>query len=52
MEASTPEVELVEEENHGFQEYLHRHKLIKDKDAQIVLRNALINYCGMECTNF
>ncbi|KAK2639492.1 hypothetical protein Ddye_027287 [Dipteronia dyeriana] len=38
MEASTPQVEIIDE-NTRFQEFLARHRQIKDKDAHIALRN-------------
>ncbi|KAK2664862.1 hypothetical protein Ddye_003436 [Dipteronia dyeriana] len=51
MEAPTPQVERVIDENTRFQEFLTRHKQIKDKDAHIALRNALIDHLWDEYTN-
>ena len=43
-EAPTPEVEMVRDETIRFQEFLARHKQIKDKEAHYALRNALIEH--------
>ena len=51
MEASTPEVQMVVDENTRFQQFLTRHRQIKHKDAQIALRNALIEHLWEEYTN-
>ncbi|KAK2640704.1 hypothetical protein Ddye_028499 [Dipteronia dyeriana] len=37
MEAPTPEVEMVLDENTQFQQFLTRHREIRDKDAHIAL---------------
>ncbi|KAK3229013.1 hypothetical protein Dsin_000894 [Dipteronia sinensis] len=37
MEAPTPEVEMVVDENTRFQEFLARHRKIRDKEAHIAL---------------
>ncbi|KAK2646589.1 hypothetical protein Ddye_021784 [Dipteronia dyeriana] len=44
MEAPTPEVEMVLDENTRFQQFLAGHSGIKIKDAHIALRNALIDH--------
>ncbi|KAK2658442.1 hypothetical protein Ddye_004975 [Dipteronia dyeriana] len=41
MEAPTPEVEMVLDENIRFQQFPSRLREIMDKDAHIALRNAL-----------
>ena len=43
-EAPAPEVEMVVYETTRFQELLARHRQIKDKEAHIALRNALIEH--------
>ena len=43
-EAPAPEVEMVVDKTTRFQEFLARHRQIKDKEAHIALRNALIEY--------
>ncbi|KAK2657984.1 hypothetical protein Ddye_011036 [Dipteronia dyeriana] len=40
MEAQTLEIEMMLDENTRFQQFLDRHKGIRDKDAHIALRNA------------
>ncbi|XP_063941212.1 uncharacterized protein LOC135149424 [Daucus carota subsp. sativus] len=50
-QASIPNVEMVEDENVRFQDFLSRHKQIKDKEAHIALRNALIDHLWEEYTN-
>ena len=35
---------MAVDENQRFQEFLFRHRRIKDKDAHFALRNALINH--------
>nr|XP_016494954.1 PREDICTED: uncharacterized protein LOC107814133 [Nicotiana tabacum] len=37
-------VEMVVDEDHRFEQFLARHKTIKDKDAYFTLRNALIEH--------
>lgn len=49
--ASSLEVELVEDENRHFQEFLTRHRQIKDKETHITLRNALIDHLWDEHMN-
>lgn len=44
MEALIPEVELIEDENHHFQEFLARQKQIKYKKDHIILRNISIDH--------
>ena len=43
-EALAPEVEMVVDENARFENFLERFKNIKDKDAHIAFRNALIEH--------
>ena len=43
-EAPTPEVEIVVYENIRFHQFIARHRQIKDKDAHIALRNALVDH--------
>ena len=50
-QASIPSVEMVEDENVRFQDFLRRHKQIKDKEAHIALRNALIDHLWEEYTS-
>ena len=50
-EAPTPEVEIVVDENIRFHQFIARHRQIKDKDAHIALRNALIDHLWEEYTN-
>ncbi|XP_070055677.1 uncharacterized protein [Nicotiana tomentosiformis] len=42
LEGPPPTVEMAVDENQRFQEFLSRHRRIKDKDAHFALRNALI----------
>ena len=51
MEAPAPEVEMVVDDYTRFQQFLARHRQIKDKDAHIALRNALIDHLWEEYTN-
>ncbi|KAL2490984.1 putative harbinger transposase-derived nuclease [Abeliophyllum distichum] len=44
VEAPNPEVEMVVDDNTRFQEFLGRHRQIKNKEAHIALRNALIDH--------
>ncbi|XP_062100905.1 uncharacterized protein LOC133806834 [Humulus lupulus] len=44
FEVPSPEVEMVGNDDARFQEFLARHRKIKDKDAHIALRNALIEH--------
>ncbi|XP_062119187.1 uncharacterized protein LOC133832926 [Humulus lupulus] len=44
LEVPNPEVEMVGNDDDRFQEFLARHRKIKDKDAHIALRNALIEH--------
>ncbi|XP_019263699.1 PREDICTED: uncharacterized protein LOC109241411 [Nicotiana attenuata] len=44
LEGPTPTVEITVDENQRFQEFLARHRRIKDKDAHFALRNALIDH--------
>ena len=51
METSPPEVELVVDEDTRFQHFLARHRQIRDTDAHIALRNALIDHLWEEYAN-
>ncbi|KAM6553080.1 hypothetical protein CsatB_013842 [Cannabis sativa] len=51
VKVPSPEVEMVEDDNARFQEFLARHRKIKDKDAHIELRNALIEHLWDEYGN-
>ena len=44
MEAPISKVEMIVDDNALLQEFLTRHRQIKDKDAHIALRNALIDH--------
>ncbi|KAK3230268.1 hypothetical protein Dsin_002149 [Dipteronia sinensis] len=44
MEAPTPEIEMVVDKNTRYQEFLARHRKIRDKEDHIALRNALIDH--------
>ncbi|XP_075079981.1 uncharacterized protein LOC142165299 [Nicotiana tabacum] len=44
LEDPTPTVEMTVDENQRFQEFLARHRRIKDKDAHFALHNALIDH--------
>ncbi|XP_062103223.1 uncharacterized protein LOC133814250 [Humulus lupulus] len=44
LEVPNPEVEMVGNDDARFQKFLARHRKIKDKDADIALRNALIEH--------
>jgi len=43
-EAPTPEVDILVDETTRFQQFLARHKEIKDKEAHLALRNTLIEH--------
>ena len=43
-QTSIPTVDMSIDENTRFQEFLARHKQIKDKEAHIALRNLLIDH--------
>ena len=43
-ETPIPHVDMVVEETEKFQQFLTRHKQIKDKEAHYALRNALIEH--------
>ncbi|XP_062099075.1 uncharacterized protein LOC133804991 [Humulus lupulus] len=51
VEVPSPEVQMVEDDNARFQEFLTRHRKIKDKEAHIELRNALIEHLWDEYGN-
>ncbi|KAK4738040.1 hypothetical protein R3W88_001737 [Solanum pinnatisectum] len=44
VEAPTPTIEMVIDENLRFEQFLARHKKIKDKNVHFELRNALIEH--------
>ena len=48
VDAPIPTVEMAVDERTRFQEFLSRHRKIRDKDAHIALRNALIEYLWEE----
>ncbi|XP_020266798.1 uncharacterized protein LOC109842316 [Asparagus officinalis] len=50
-EAPTPEVDMVADETTKFTQFIARYGKIKDKDAHIALRNALIDHLWEEYTN-
>ncbi|PKU67236.1 hypothetical protein MA16_Dca015964 [Dendrobium catenatum] len=50
-EVPSPDVELVVDENTQFQEFIARHKQIRNQDAHIALRNALIEHLWDQYTN-
>ncbi|PKU76297.1 hypothetical protein MA16_Dca019526 [Dendrobium catenatum] len=50
-EAPPPDVEKVTDENIQFQEFIARHKQIRNKEAHIALRNALIDHLWDQYTN-
>ncbi|XP_020263037.1 putative nuclease HARBI1 [Asparagus officinalis] len=50
-EAPTPEVDMVADETIRFGQFIARYGKIKDKDAHIALRNALIDHLWEEYTN-
>ncbi|KAK3183019.1 hypothetical protein Dsin_030305 [Dipteronia sinensis] len=41
---SISDIEMVSDETTRFRQFLTRHRQIKDKDAHIALRNALIDH--------
>ena len=43
-ECPPPTVEMIVDKNHRFEQFLARHKKMKDKDAHFALRNALIDH--------
>ena len=51
VDAPTPTVEMVVDEHTCFQEFLSRHREIRDKDAHIALRYALIKHLWEEHNN-
>ena len=51
VDALIPTVEMAVDECTRFQEFLSRHRQIRDKDAHIALRDALIKHLWEEyCT--
>ena len=51
IEAPAPDIERVVDDNTRFEQFLAQYKKIKDKDAHIALRNALIDYLWEEYSN-
>ncbi|KAK2655543.1 hypothetical protein Ddye_008595 [Dipteronia dyeriana] len=51
METLTPVVKMLLDENIRFQQFLARHREIRNKDAHIALRNALIDHLWDEYSN-
>ena len=43
-ETPPPTVEIIEDEDNRFQQFIARHRQIKDKEAHFALRNALIEH--------
>ncbi|KAK4710210.1 hypothetical protein R3W88_004723 [Solanum pinnatisectum] len=52
VEAPTPTIEMVIDENLRFEQFLARHKKIKDKNVHFELRNALIEHLWEQRNNF
>ncbi|KAK4737341.1 hypothetical protein R3W88_001038 [Solanum pinnatisectum] len=52
VEASTPNIEMMIDENLRFEQFLARHKKIKDKNVHFELRNALIEHLWEQRNNF
>ncbi|KAL5737023.1 hypothetical protein ACOSQ2_031811 [Xanthoceras sorbifolium] len=50
-EAPAPEVDMAVDENTRFQQFLARHREIRDKEAHIALRNALIEHLWEQYSN-
>ncbi|KAL5741764.1 hypothetical protein ACOSP7_028496 [Xanthoceras sorbifolium] len=50
-EAPAPEVDMAVDENTRFQQFLARHREIRDKEAHISLRNALIEHLWEQYSN-
>ncbi|XP_060212024.1 uncharacterized protein LOC132639600 [Lycium barbarum] len=50
-EGPTPTVEMVVDESHRFEQFLARHKKIKNKDVHFALRNALVEHLWEQRTN-
>ncbi|XP_020245015.1 uncharacterized protein LOC109823140 [Asparagus officinalis] len=50
-EAPTPEVDIVADKTIRFNQFITRYRQIKDKDAHIAFRNALIDHLWEEYTN-
>ncbi|XP_062075839.1 uncharacterized protein LOC133779962 [Humulus lupulus] len=51
VDVQSPEVEMLGDDDTRFQEFLARHKKIRDKEAHIELRNALIEHLWDEHGN-
>ncbi|KAL8550117.1 hypothetical protein ACS0TY_008807 [Phlomoides rotata] len=43
-EVTTPAVEMTNNENSNFQDFLHRYRKMRDADAHFELQNALIEH--------
>ncbi|XP_042400159.1 uncharacterized protein LOC121989924 [Zingiber officinale] len=52
FEVSTPDVELAVDDVTRFEEFLARYRHIKDKEAQIALRNAFIEHLWEQYSNY
>ena len=50
-ETPPPTVEIIEDEDNRFQQFIARHRQIKDKEAHFALRNALIEHLWEQYTN-
>lgn len=50
-EAPIPDVEMARDDHVRFQEFLARHRKIKDKSAHYPLRDALIDHLWEEYSN-
>ena len=50
-EAPPPEVQIPDNEDNRFQEFLSRFRKIKDKEAHFSLRNALIDHLWEKFSN-
>lgn len=50
-EAPLPDIEIAEDENVRFQNFLARFKNIKDKEAHFSLRNALVDHLWEKYSN-
>ena len=51
IEAPAPDIERVVDDNTRFEQFLAQYKKIKEKDAHIALRNALIDHLWEEYSN-
>ena len=51
LEAPIADVKMMVNDNTRFEQFLARHRRIKDKDAHIALRNALIEHLWKKYSN-